>query len=176
MNTPISTIALDNGMQDVLDVCQTIRIECAELHHYYSDLFGNDRTVMLFWKRTALEEESSAREFAICARLWRRKAIHSFRVDPLDAQIALIYVKSVAEKYRAIPPSPADALKSSISLEEKLARFQLHNIVKFTEPSFHRLFDRVKMADRNRIISFRKAYEELEKPDPDHGFQSDSIL
>ena len=59
------TIAVNDGNQDVLDVCQNIKLLCAKLHHFYAELFKDDRTSLLLWKRTAMEEENNAKEFAL---------------------------------------------------------------------------------------------------------------
>ncbi len=170
-----SNNSLSHGSQNILDVCQGIRLACSELHHFYADLFVGDRNTMLLWKRIAMEEENYAKEFTLISRLGRQNIIQSFLVDLVDAQIALIYVRSLIDKAKDAPPSLADALKLSISLEEKLSPYNLHQIVKLTDPSFRKLFGRVIRADENRISSIRKALEELVNPAPDKGFQSDVI-
>lgn len=170
------TSSLRNGSQDILDICRDIRLLSAELHHYYADLFVNDRAALLFWKRTALAEENDAKEFALIAKLRRQKVIHSFRSDLLDVEIALIYLRSLIERTKQNPPSLAEALSTSIKLEEKLSRFHLQNIVIFADSSFRKQFTRVIQSDEARIASFRKAYEQLVAPQPDHSFQCDLTI
>ncbi len=162
--------------QDILEVCRDIRLKCAELYHYYADLFVNDRAALLFWKRIAMGEENHAKEFTLIAKLRRQNIIHSFQCDQIDAEIALVYLGSLIEKARQNPPSLADALSISIRLEEKLSRFHLQNIVKFTDPSFRKQFTRVIQAVQERIASFRKAYEQLVAPQPDNSFQCDLTI
>jgi len=170
------TSNLSKGPQDILDVCRDIRLICAELHHYYADLFVNDRAALLFWKRTAMGEENHAKEFTLIAKLRRQNVIHSFRSDLLDAEIALIYLQSLLERIKQNPPSLAEALSSSIKLEEKLSRFHIQNIVKFSDSSFRKQFSKVIRADQERIASLRKAYEELLAPQPDSSFQCDLTI
>jgi hypothetical protein len=166
------TYSLSNGSQDILDVCRDIRLACAELHHYYADLFVEDRASLLFWKRTALGEENHAKEFTLIVKLRRQHVIKSFRSDLLlEAKIALIYLQSIIERAKQNPPSFAEALKTSIDLEEKLSRFHLQNVVKFTDPCFPKQFTGLIQADQERITSFRKAYDQLLSPQPDNSFQ-----
>jgi hypothetical protein len=176
MNMVDSIQSLNNGTQDVLDVCRDIRLMCAELHHYYADLFVGDRAAMLFWKRTALGEENHAKEFDLIAKLRRQKIIHSIHCDLIDAEIALIYLQSLIEKTKQIFPSFAEALETSIKLEEKLSRFHLQNIVKFADPSFCNQFTKVIQADQERIALFKKTYEELEARRQDNSFQCDLTI
>lgn len=155
------TASIKDGTQDVLEVCQNIKLKCAELHHYYAELFMDDRESLLLWKRTAMEEENNAKEFALIAKLRRQNVIHSLRVDLVDAEIALIYLQTLLDRIKENPPSPEEALRTSIKLEEKLSPFQLNNIVVFTDPSFEKLFTVVAKADQDRITIFRKAYDQL---------------
>ena len=170
------TSSLSDLRQDILDVCSCIRSTCAELYHFYADLFVNDRAAFLFWKRVAMGEENHAKEFTLIAKLKRQKIIHSFQSDLIDAEIALFYLQSLIEKTRQNPPSLEDALSTSIKLEEKLSRFHLQNLVEFTDPSFRKQFTKMIQTDQERIESFRKAYEQLVAPQSDSSFQCDLTL
>ncbi len=171
-----STNSLSNLRRDILEVCRDIRLMCAELYHFYADLFVDDRAALLFWKRIAMGEENHAKEFSLIAKLRRQNIIQSFGSDSIDAEIALVYLRSVIDKTRQNPPSIAEALSTSIRLEEKLSRFHLQNIVKFADPSFRRQFTKVIQAEQERIASFRKAYEQLVVPKPDSSFQCDLTI
>jgi hypothetical protein len=156
--------SLMEGSQDVLETCQNIKLMCAEIHHYFAEIFKDDRPTLLFWKRTAMEEENNAKEFALIAKLRRQNVIHSIRIDLVDAEIALIYLRSLLDRMKNKPPSPEEALKTSIRLEEKITPYHLGNIVEFVDPSFQKLFAAALLSDQERIIIFRKAYEQLIGP------------
>lgn len=156
----ISTSIME-GSQDVLEVCQSIKLMCAEIHHYFAEIFKDDRPILLFWKRAAMEEENNAKEFALIAKLKRQNVIHSLRIDLVDAEIALIYLRTLMERLKKDPPSHEEALLTSIKLEEKITPYHLNNIVEFSDPSFRKLFAAALLADQDRIIMFRKAYEQL---------------
>jgi hypothetical protein len=158
------TSSIMDGTQDVLEVCQSIKLICAEIHHYFAEIFKDDRATLLFWKRTAMEEENNAKEFALIAKLRRQNVIHSLRVDLVDAEITLIYLRTLLDRMKENPPSPEEALRTSIRLEEKITPYHLNNIVDFADPSFRKLFAAALMADQDRIIIFRKAYDQLIAP------------
>jgi hypothetical protein len=155
------TTSIMDGTQDVLEVCQSIKLMCADIHHYFAELFKDDRPTLLFWKRTAMEEENNAKEFALIAKLKRQNVIHSLRVDLVDAEITLLYLRTLLERMKENPPSPEEALRSAIRLEEKITPYHLNNIVEFADPSFRKLFAAALMADQDRIIIFRKTYDQL---------------
>ena len=155
------TTSIMEGNQDVLEVCQSIKLMCAEIHHYFAEIFKDDRPTLLFWKRTAMEEENNAKEFALITKLRRQNVIHSLRIDLVDAEIALIYLRTLLEKLKENPPSHEEALRTSIKLEEKITSYHLNNIVDFADPSFRKLFSTALLADQDRIIIFRKAYDQL---------------
>jgi hypothetical protein len=158
------TTSILEGTQDVLEICQSIKLMCAEIHHYFAELFKDDRPTLLFWKRTAMEEENNAKEFALIAKLKRQNVIHSLRVDLVDAEITLIYLRTLLERMKENPPSPEEALRTSIRLEEKITPYHLNNIVEFADPSFRKLFTAALMADQDRIIFFRNAFDQLIGP------------
>ncbi len=170
------TNSLSNLRQDILEVCRDIRLTCAELYHYYADLYVLDRAAFIFWKRIAMGEENHAKEFTLIAKLKRQNIIHTVGSDPIDAEIALIYLRSIIEKTRQNPPSVEEALSTSIKLEEILSPFHLQNIVAFTDSSFRKQFTKVIQAEQERIATFRKAYEQLVPPRLDYCFQCDLTI
>jgi len=159
-NADIATSIVE-GTQDVLEVCQSIKLMCAEIHHYFAELFKDDRATLLFWKRTAMEEENNAKEFALIAKLRRQNVIHSLRIDLVDAEIALIYLRTLLDRMKENSPSHEEALRTSIKLEEKITPFHLNNIVEFADPSFRKLFAAALLADQDRIVTLRNAYDQV---------------
>ena len=155
------TTSIMEGSQDVLEVCQSIKLMSAEIHHYFAELFKDDRPTLLFWKRTAMEEENNAKEFALIAKLRRQNVINSLRIDLVDAEIALLYLRTHLDRIKENPPSPEEALRTSVKLEEKITPYHLNNIVEFADPSFRKLFAAAVLADQDRIIILRKAYDQL---------------
>jgi hypothetical protein len=151
---------MTEGSRDALDVCQKIKFMSAELHHFFADAFRDDRKTLLFWKRTAMEEENNAKEFALIGKLKRQNVIDSLRIDLVDAEVTLIFLETLLEKMKEHPPSPGEALKIAIRVEEKITPFHLGSIVRFSDPSFKKLFAAAMLSDQERIEIFRRAAEE----------------
>ena len=154
---------LADGTHDVLDLCQKIKFMSAELHHYFADLYKEDRDSLLLWKRIAMEEENNAKEFALVAKLKRQNVIHSLRIEPVEAEVMYIYLQTLLEKLKELPPSPKDALEIAIKVEEKLTPFHMNSIIKFSDPSFRKLFYAAILSDRQRIETFRKSLKQMVK-------------
>ena len=157
------TISISETPQDLFDLCREIESGCAELYHFYAELFQEDKEVMLLWKRMALEEENHSREFDLAAKLMRQKAISSFKIELINAEIALIYIRSHLNRMKENPPTIEDALKDAIELEDKMSVFHLECVAEFSAPSFECLFRAIIQADQDHLASLRNAYEEVKR-------------
>jgi hypothetical protein len=52
-----------------LDVYMGIETLCADLYHFYSEVFEDIPEASRLWKKTALEEENHKRQFELALRL-----------------------------------------------------------------------------------------------------------
>jgi rubrerythrin len=138
-----------------------VEFACAELYHYFAELFKDDRDVFLLWLKTAMEEENHARLFALVAKLRRSNIVETIRIDLIDAEVALIYVRSLIEKMKENPPSLEEALRLSIDLEEKLDGFMMGNVLGFADPSYEKSFLAITNADNRHVESLQQAYNKL---------------
>ena len=152
---------LADGTHDVFDLCQKIKFVSAELHHYFAELFKDDRSSLLFWKRTAMEEENNAKEFALIAKLRRQNIVHSLRIDPVEAEVIYIFLQTLIERMKEQPPNPEEALRTAVKVEEKITPFHLNNMVQFSDNSFRKLFSAAILADQERVETFRRAIDRL---------------
>jgi hypothetical protein len=112
---------------NVLEVCQGIELSCAELYHYFADLFKCDRDSSLLWLKLAMEKENHARLFGLMAKLRQNNLVDAVQFKPGDAQVNLLYVQSLGEKVRKQPPSADEALFLAVDLEQKLGGFMIEN-------------------------------------------------
>ena len=149
------------GTKDVLEVCQAVEFACAELYHYFAELYKDDRDIFLLWLKTAMEEENHARLFALVAKLRRSNIVETIRIDLVDAEVALIYVRSLIGKARENPPSLAEALRLAIDLEEKLDGFMMGNVLGFADASYEKSFLAITNADNRHVESLQQAYNKL---------------
>jgi hypothetical protein len=159
LNTPVDQ-GIGPGTNDVLEVCQNIKLSCSELYHYFADIFKDDRGSLLLWLKTAMEDENHYRMLELCAKLRRKKVAESVNVDLMDAEITLIYILALIEKVKRCPPTIKEALLAAIDLEQKLEGFAVGHIISFTDSSYEKLFLAIGDIDSERLGSFRRAYDE----------------
>ena len=155
------TIGTSRRTEDVLELCEQIELACAELYHYFSDLFKSERENMRLWLKTAMEEENHARQFNLIAKLKRQKIIDSIHIDPVDAEITLIYIGSLIEKIKKAPPTQKEALQLAINLENKMAAFHVNNVIKFADASYETIFYAISQTDSKHLESLQEAYDRL---------------
>jgi len=149
------------GTKDVLEVCQEVEFSCAELYHHFADLFKDDRNMLLLWLKTAMEEENHARLFALVAKLRRSNIVETIRIDLIDAEVALLFVRSVIDKVKKTPPSLAEALKIAIDLETKLDGFMMGNVIEFADKTYEKSFLAITNSDNKHLESLQQAYSRL---------------
>jgi rubrerythrin len=155
------THSIGVGTKDVLEVCQSVEYACAELYHYFAELFKDDRDSFLLWLKTAMEEENHARLFALVAKLRRSNIVQSIRIELVDAEVALIYVQSLLEKAKNNPPSLMEALRTAIDLEKKMDGFLIDNVIGFVDETHEKSFMAITNADSKHLESLELAYKRL---------------
>jgi rubrerythrin len=155
------THSIGLGTKDVLEVCQAVEFSCAELYHHFAELFKDDRNMFLLWLKTAMEEENHARLFALVAKLRRSNIVETIRIDLVDAEVALLFVRSVIDKVKKTPPSLTDAFKIAIDLEKKLDGFMMGNVIEFADKTYEKSFLAITNADNKHLESLQDAYARL---------------
>ena len=155
------THSIGLGTKDVLEVCQTVEFSCAELYHFFAELFKDDRDIFLLWLKTAMEEENHARLFALVGKLRRSNIVESIRIDLVDAEVALLYVRSVIDRVKKTPPSLAEALRIAIDLEKKLDGFMMGNVIGFADQTHEKSFLAITNADNRHVESLQEAYDRV---------------
>lgn len=155
------TQSIGLGSKDVLEVCQSVEASCAELYHYFADLFKDDRETFLLWLKTAMEEENHARLFALVAKLRRNNIVEAIRIDLVDAEVALLYVRSLIDRVKKNPPTQVEALRVAIELEKKLDCFLMENVIDFADPAQEKSFQAITSSDRRHLESLEEAYRRL---------------
>lgn len=154
---------IGTGTSDVLELCQTLELACAELYHHFAELYKEDRDTLLLWLKTAMEEENHARLFALLAKLRRNNVVASIRVELVDAEVTLIYVRSLLEKVKKNPPALEEALRLAIDLERKMDPFMMENVVEFVDESYQKSFLAITNSDSRHVESLQAAYEAIRR-------------
>jgi len=159
MEAARKTVSMDSYHR-VLQTCQNIELSSAELYELFSQLYRDRSTLSRLWTKTALEEHNHAQQFELA---WKMKyePLASVQVDPWKAENALKIVQGILDNVRRTPPTPLDALRSAIKLEQKLAEFHLGYLATFTDEATASLFKAIMAADREHVAALEEAYQEL---------------
>jgi rubrerythrin len=136
------------------DECTRIEGLCADLYHYYSDLYRDSAEVSQLWKKTALEEENHQKQFELANRLQKAGGIE------LNADLDRAYrihqkLVKLLEHVRQNPPDIVTALTRAIEMEESLADLHLDSSVHFHDESLRRMFQALLAYDQDHIKSLR---------------------
>ncbi len=136
------------------DVCARIEGLCAQLYHYYSDLYKDLDDVSQTWKKTALEEENHQKQFELANRL---------RDDvgfDLNADIDRTYrihqkLSNLLAHVQQNPPDIVTALTKAIEMEESLSDIHLDSSVQFHDESTKRMFQALREYDLDHVKTLR---------------------
>lgn len=147
----------------ILEICREIELNCADLYRFYSQLFIDVPEQSALWRKTSLEEENHANQFALAQSLSRHGTIKDMNAGLREAQGALRLVQSLLEKARTAKPSILAALETSIALEERLAAFHTTTVANFSSDSIARMFQAMMHTDDEHIGALRELREKLVK-------------
>lgn len=136
------------------DVCAGIEGLCAELYHFYSDLFTDNTDMSSLWKKTALEEENHQKQFELASRI---QGDVSFDLNAdLDRTVRIHQKLGTLLLYvRQNPPDAVTALTRAIEMEENLADLHLDSSVRFHDENVKKMFQALSEFDRDHVKALR---------------------
>lgn len=148
------------------DVCARIEGMCAELYHFYSDLFQESDEVSQLWKKTALEEENHKRQFELAARLCNDT---DFEIEADFVKTNRIYhvLENLLAHVREHNPDVITALTKAIEMEEYLTDLHMENSVRFNDKSVGEMFQAMRDFDQEHVKSLRNQLAVLMLPNTD---------
>jgi rubrerythrin len=149
---------MKSAKTDVLEICKAVELACAKLYHHFADLFKAERENLLLWLNAALEEENHARLFTLVGKLQHDGVIEAIRIDAVEAEVTLQYVRSLIKQVKQDTPTMEQALLLAIDLEKKLDGFMTENVITFSDPSYNQLFLQITNADTKHLEALEKAY------------------
>lgn len=152
----MSKMSLD--MLTVLERCAEIELKNMELYDLFADCFAADVEMARLWRKVARDEEEHANQFRLVAKM-RSGGIESVNVDPWKAENAIKVVQSIISAVKRSPPSPEDALRSAIKLEEHLSAFHVECIATFEDEQLKKLFHAMMTVDDTHMKCLKDAYE-----------------
>ena len=136
------------------DFCAGIEGMCAELYHFYSELFTENADVSSLWKKTALEEENHQKQFELASRL--REDV-SFDLNADIERTGRIHQKlgTLLQYVRQNPPDMVTALSKAIEMEESLADLHLDSSVRFHDEGVKKMFQALREFDLDHVKALR---------------------
>lgn len=136
------------------DVCASIEGLCAELYHFYSDLFVANPEASILWEKTAQEEENHQKQFELANRI-RDDITYDINID-ID-RICQIHQKlgTLLKNAHESPPDLVTALIRAIDMEESLADLHLDSSVRFQDESLRKLFQAFREFDIDHVKSLK---------------------
>lgn len=138
-----------------LDVNARIEDLCAELYHFYSRVFLDNREVSLLWKKTAMEEENHRMQIQMAMRL--SDAIEDVLPDGLSVTYTMhLKLKRLVAGVKNNPPDLVTALKKAIEMEERMAFLHVESSVRFRDESIRSMFEALRGADRGHITALKR--------------------
>lgn len=145
----------------IFEECSKIEARFAELYHYYSELFSDNRDAAELWQKVADEEENHLRQFEFADRLYRWA---DFTVNVQIARVRRVCEKmdALLEFVRRNPPHLETALRKSIEMEELLADLHMTSAVMFADENTQNLFKAMAKSEKDHIESIKRYLTILE--------------
>lgn len=155
MDVVMPTSAEQTNIVLFLDVCSKIEGMCAELYHYYSEIFKDDPDCFQLWKKTALEEENHQK---LCGLASKLASECTFEVVADYEKASRIYRKLTAllVHVRETPPDIYLAITKAIEMEDYLADLHLDSAIKFNDDQIKNMFTALQGHDMDHLNSLRQ--------------------
>lgn len=151
------TRSAGNRDKAVLELCVTVEFACAELYHYFAEIFKDDRKDLHLWLKAAMEEENHARLFQLVQKMGNDHIIESIMVELVEIEVTLEFVQTLTAAVKKSPPTMEEALRSASELETRLEAFMIGNVIEFSDKSYEKLF--LAIANYNEHIQdIQQAY------------------
>ncbi len=144
-----------------LHVCQHIEHRAADFYRLLAAAHKDYPNVSALWTKTAREEDNHALQYNVL--MAGSAAIVESCNNDLDAALeTLRSVEEVIAQCRQDKPTPLEALRIAILMEEGLQRFHSVNAVNFRQNSYAKLFEAMMNADRAHIKALEDFAASLE--------------
>ena len=151
---------MSSALLSLLKTCAAIERECAELYHWLSDLFRDDRKVSALWKKTALEEENHESQFLLAVKLSDGiLAVPLIEQETADAQLE--WLINLRRELEENPPDLVRALETALFIEEQLERFHLENVLLYSNEDHRRMFGAMMAHDQDHADSLKRLFDEV---------------
>lgn len=150
-----------------LEVCMGIERLCAELYHFYSDLYADLPDAASLWKKTAMEEENHQKQFELALRL-ANDIDFDVSKDALNQAYSIQFkLMRFMEHIKQSSPKLETAVAKALEMEEKLADLHVHTALHFKDSSMQSMFKALSEADRDHVCDLERFQTILNLPHTD---------
>jgi rubrerythrin len=146
----------------LLELCATIEDKCAELYRIFAELYVDIPELASLWTKTANEEDNHAEQFKLAVRLKGQGKV-GVKADVSKVTNIVEKIDAFIPIFKNSKPTPIQALKFAIQLEESLAEYHMHNLIIFTDDNLKLLFISMAQNDNCHIEMLRKALHDIQE-------------
>lgn len=147
-----------------LEVCMGIEGLCADLYHYYSQLYEDVPEASRLWKKTALEEENHQSQFKLALGLLDETEFEVLEESRNQAYSIQYNLLKLMTNIKNTKPELLTAVSKAIEMEEKLAILHIKSSLKFKEESMQNLFKALSDADHGHVEELQRYKSILSLP------------
>lgn len=139
-----------------LEVCIGIERLCADVYHYYSEIYEDVPEASRLWKKTALDEESHQNQFELALRMFNETEFEVPKESLKRAysiQYKLLKLMNLVKNTR---PDLLIAVSKAVEMEVKFADLHAHAALKFKDESMQKLFMTMSKADHEHVAALQR--------------------
>lgn len=151
----MAEIRKGNDARRALQLCAEMEREMGELYRDFAAAHARDPGLAQLWMKTAREEDNHANQFELALRYGEELGKVLVSADTVAALVET--VREERCRHTGNPPSPTDALRAAVDLEDRFAHFHMSTITAFRSPNLRKLFEAMMAADREHSDALRGA-------------------
>lgn len=150
--------------KNFLEVCMGIEGLCADLYHYYSEIYADIPEASTLWTKTAIEEENHQKQFELALRLMDETEFDVSQTS-LDRAYAIQYkLLKLTNHVKTEKPELLVAVSKAVEMEVKLADLHVHTSLNFKDESMQKMFKALGEADSNHVYDMHRFQTILSLP------------
>jgi rubrerythrin len=139
-----------------LEVCMGIEKLCADVYHFYSEIFEDIPEASRLWKKTALEEENHQMQFGLALRMLSETEFEVPKESLKRAYSVQDKLLDLINHVKVTRPDLLTAVSKAVEMEEKLADLHAYTSLHFKDESMQKLFKSLSKADHGHIADLQR--------------------